>query len=73
MKNYEHYKALAMEELKKIHGDSAQLIQAYKDIHTITNSIIMLDLISVVEEKLNKEVAPVVAEAPVVKKAPAKK
>ncbi|MGL4424799.1 MAG: hypothetical protein ACRCZ0_01815 [Cetobacterium sp.] len=50
MKNYGHYKELAMEELKKIHGDSAQMVVAYKEIHTITNSMIMLDMIAKFEE-----------------------
>lgn len=49
MKDYNYYKNEALKILEDTYGDTVQMIQAYKDIHTITNSLILIDVMSRLE------------------------
>lgn len=79
MKDYKHYTDLAKLELEKEHGrNTVDLVNQLKNsLHTVTQSIIMLDLINAMDEKANTvEVAKVVEEVgekPTKPRTPAKK
>lgn len=69
MKEYKHYEDLAKLELERAHGRSTVdlVTQLKASLHTVAQSLIMLDLINALAEKEAKIVESVTVEEEVVK------